>query len=151
MRHKNMKNNHPLETIHFFSTKQTIGYPKNATIYYQTVMITLTLADDLELKHYSGVIMSLRASQITGVTIVCSTGCSGTDKRKHPSSASLALCVEFTGDRDNRRIFPCGRSSLYIQCIASVLSISLWARNGSKLKYFHFYGLKKNPSCHHHD
>ena len=31
------------------------------------------------------------ASQITGVSIVCSTVCSGVDQRKHQSSASLAL------------------------------------------------------------
>ena len=40
--------------------------------------------------HYSDVIMSMMASQITGVTIVYSTECSGTGQRKHQSSASLA-------------------------------------------------------------
>ena len=35
--------------------------------------------------------MSANASQITGVTIVCPTVCSGTDQRKHQSSASLAF------------------------------------------------------------
>ena len=39
------------------------------------------------------------AYQITGVSIVCSTVGSGADQRKHRSSASLALCGEFTGDR----------------------------------------------------
>ena len=38
--------------------------------------------------HYSDVIMSAMASQITGASIVCSTICSGVDK-KHQSSASL--------------------------------------------------------------
>ena len=38
-------------------------------------------------RHYSDVIMSATASQITGVSIVCS----GTDRRKHQSSASLAF------------------------------------------------------------
>ena len=42
-------------------------------------------------KHYSDVIMSTIASQITGVSIVCSTICSGTDQRKHQSSSSLAI------------------------------------------------------------
>ena len=35
--------------------------------------------------------MSAIASQITGVSIVCSTVCSGADKRKHQSSASPAF------------------------------------------------------------
>ena len=41
--------------------------------------------------HYSDVIMSEIASQITCVSIVCSTVCSGADQRKHQSSASLAF------------------------------------------------------------
>ena len=35
--------------------------------------------------------MSAMASQTTGVSIVCSTVCSGADQRKHQSSASLAF------------------------------------------------------------
>ena len=41
--------------------------------------------------HYSDVIMYVIASQITGVSIVCSTVCSGTYQRNHQSSASLAF------------------------------------------------------------
>ena len=41
--------------------------------------------------HYSDVIMSAMASQITGVSIVSSNVCSGSDQRKHQSSASLAF------------------------------------------------------------
>ena len=41
--------------------------------------------------HYSDVIMSALVSQITCVSIVCSTVCSGADQRKHQSSASLAF------------------------------------------------------------
>ena len=41
--------------------------------------------------HYSNVILSAMASQITGVWIVCSTVCSGADKKKHQSSVSLAF------------------------------------------------------------
>ena len=41
--------------------------------------------------HYSDVIMSTMACQITGVSIVYSTVCSGADLRKHQSSASLAF------------------------------------------------------------
>ena len=41
--------------------------------------------------HYSDVIMSTVASQITGGSIVFSIVCSGVDQRKHQSSASLAF------------------------------------------------------------
>ena len=44
--------------------------------------------------HYSDVIMSAMASQITGVSIVCSTDCWGADQRKHQSYASLAFMRE---------------------------------------------------------
>ena len=42
-------------------------------------------------KHYGDDIMSAMASQITGVSIVCSTIWSGADQRKHQSSMSLAF------------------------------------------------------------
>ena len=41
--------------------------------------------------HYSDVIMSAMASQITGLSIVSSIACSGADQRKHQNSASLAF------------------------------------------------------------
>ena len=41
--------------------------------------------------YYRDVIMGAMASQITSLTIVCSTVCSGADQRKHQSSASLAF------------------------------------------------------------
>ena len=47
--------------------------------------------DDFSTLHYSGVIMSAMASQITGVTIVYSNIYSGADQRKLASSASLAI------------------------------------------------------------
>ena len=42
-------------------------------------------------KHYSDVIMGATASQITSVSVVYSTVCSGADERKYQSSASLAF------------------------------------------------------------
>ena len=45
----------------------------------------------LKLLHCSGGIISAMASQITGVSIVYSTVCSGAEQRKHQSSASLAF------------------------------------------------------------
>ena len=41
--------------------------------------------------HYSDVIMSAMASQITGVPVVCWTVCWGADQREHQSSTSLAF------------------------------------------------------------
>ena len=41
--------------------------------------------------HYSDVIISEMTTQIIGVSMVCSTVCSGEDQRKHQSSASLAF------------------------------------------------------------
>ena len=43
--------------------------------------------------------MGAIASQITSLTIVYSTVYSDADQRKQQSSASLAFCGEFTGDR----------------------------------------------------
>ena len=42
-------------------------------------------------QHYSDVIMSAMASQITGISTVYTTVCLGADKRKHQSSVSLAF------------------------------------------------------------
>ena len=41
--------------------------------------------------NYNDVIMSAMASQIIGVSIVCLDVCSGSDQRKHQSSASLTF------------------------------------------------------------
>ena len=49
------------------------------------------VADDNFKNHYCDVIMGAMASQITGITIVCSTVYSGADQRKHQNSASLAF------------------------------------------------------------
>ena len=43
------------------------------------------------LPHYNDVIMSTMTSQITGISIVYSTVCSGAHQRKHQGSASLAF------------------------------------------------------------
>ena len=47
--------------------------------------------------HYNDVTMGAIASQITSPTFVYSIVFSDADQRKHQSSASLALCGEFTG------------------------------------------------------
>ena len=45
-------------------------------------------------KHYDAVIMTMLASQITSLTVVCSIVYSGANQRKHQSSASLAFVRE---------------------------------------------------------
>ena len=47
--------------------------------------------DVQHISHSNDVIMTLMASQITSICIVCSTVCSGTDQRKHQRSTSLAF------------------------------------------------------------
>ena len=81
--------------------------------------------------HYSDVIMSAMASQITGVTIVDSTVCSGADQRKHQSSASLAFV------RGNDRWFPAQRT----RNADNVLMTSLWCGMFCWL----FYSFFKTP------
>ena len=66
--------------------------------------------------HYSDVIMSAMASQITGLTIVDSTVCSGADQRKHQSSASLAFV------RGTDRWFPAQRTR-------NADDVSIWWRH----------------------
>ena len=45
-------------------------------------------------KSLNDIMMSGMASQINGISIVCSTICCGADQRKHQSSASLAFVRE---------------------------------------------------------
>ena len=59
--------------------------------------------------YYSDVIISVMASRITGISIVCSADYSGTDQRKHQKSASLVFVRRTTGDwllPVTRKIFP---------------------------------------------
>ena len=49
------------------------------------------MSDECQQRHYNGVIMSMKASKITSLTIVYLGVYSGEDLRKHQSPASLAL------------------------------------------------------------
>ena len=60
------------------------------TLAYKTTFLEGNFRDALE-PHYSDVIMSAIASQITSLTIVYSTVYLDADQRKHQSSASLAF------------------------------------------------------------
>ena len=67
---------------------------KFCSIHYQdNYIVSVTAYSDVyaPLVHYSDVMMSAMGSQITGVSIVCSTVCSGAYQRTHQSSASLAF------------------------------------------------------------
>ena len=61
--------------------------------------ITFPRLQSVTVYHYSDVVMSAMASQITGVSIVCSTACLGAVQRKHQSPASLTFVRESAGDR----------------------------------------------------
>ena len=55
------------------------------------IMVALRMVFSTCSSHYHDAIMGAMASQITSLAIVYTTIYSGTDKRKHQSSASLAF------------------------------------------------------------
>ena len=57
----------------------------------ESLLYRLTWRYTVKDPHYTDVIMSAMASQITDVSIVWSAICSGADQRKHQSSASLVF------------------------------------------------------------
>ena len=67
------------------------GYTTLSKWRYSTVFGDIMNTLPIHLLHYSDVIMSTMASQITNLTIVYSNVYTGTDPRKHQSSASLAF------------------------------------------------------------
>ena len=69
--------------------------------------------------HYSGVIMTPMASQITGVSIVCSIVCSAGTQMIYQSSALLALCE---GNPPGTSGFPLKRPS-------DAENVSIWWRH----------------------
>ena len=89
--------------------------------------------------HYDDVIMNEIASQITSLTIVYSTVHSGADRSKYQSSASLALCGKFTGDRWISRTngqyrgkyFHLMTSSCHVVCciILVIITVFLYSRD----------------------
>ena len=68
--------------------------------------------------HYSDVLMDAMSSQITSLTIVCSTVHSAADQRKHQSSA---LLVSVTGESVTWKMFP-------FDDVSMILSQPKWAR-----------------------
>ena len=70
-------------------------------------------------QHYSDVIMGIMASQITCISIICSTVGSGADQRKHQSSASLAFVG---GNSPVAGEFPTQR-------VSNTENVSIWWRH----------------------
>ena len=77
--------------IHIHVIKQLFSTYSDCTRIWKSMHACRQLEHEMPADHYCDVIMSVIASQITGVSIVYSTVYSGADKRKHQSSASLAF------------------------------------------------------------
>ena len=110
-----------------------------------TMQMSVTTRERITLHrsiHYSGVILSAMASQITRVWIVCSTVCSSADQRRHRSSASLAFVkgihqwlVNFPHKGQvTRKIFPFDDEILFLTKITlhiTLLSGLSYQNNGT--------------------
>ena len=82
--------------LHLMNKTQFISRPfgmgvSNHRFYNLNKTDVPDIVEELFCTYYSNVIMSAMASQITGVSIVCSSICFDADQRKHQSSASLAF------------------------------------------------------------
>ena len=73
---------------HIFSNP----HPLSVNVTFSQIILYLVLCGENRL-HYNDVIMGAMASQIINLKIVYSTICSGSDQRKHQSSASLAFVM----------------------------------------------------------
>ena len=76
--------------FHFYDTKYTMA---RLSVGKTNISYELFNSDSLQSMsfHYSDIITSPMTYQITGVSMVYSTVCSGEDQRKHQSSVSLAF------------------------------------------------------------
>ena len=74
---------------YFYKTNHEYQLKSNQYLIIQILVFCVHVT--IVLHHYSDIIMSMMASQITSLTIVYSTVYSGADQRKHQSSASLAF------------------------------------------------------------
>ena len=84
----------PYPPLHHFMTEMCTCLIQNGALWRIHLMYCEICEMGLfqsSLKHYNDVIMSTMVSQMTGVSIVCWTVGSGTDQRKHQSSASPAF------------------------------------------------------------
>ena len=132
----------------------SFGWSMYETSRYRCRAISMTFTQRLPTgcKHYSGVIMSAMASQITSLTSVCSTVYAGAYKRKHQSSASLALVrgIPRRKDQQHGKCFHLMTSSWGIFnrklwfCVAVQLRHQLLLRSISYIKMiWYFVGFHK--------
>ena len=101
-----------------------------STLLLFTVSIILAL-------HYSDVIMSATASQITCVSIVYLTICSGTDQRKHQSSASPAFVKGIhQGPVNSPHKGPVTRNKANLRDLIAATSLEILLKIGFKSSIF---------------
>ena len=134
------KNDADIATLGPHATEGGIGALKSVPCEYS--------CDD----HYSDVIMSAMASQITAVSMVLSTACSSADQRKHQSSASLAFARGIHRWPVNsphkgpvtRKMFPFNDVIMTLSLGTFILMrFQLWCKYG-----LHFNRCQINRSCH---
>ena len=65
--------------------------PQTMVRVFKAPFVIFSIGDIFISTHYNDNIMSVMASQITSVSIVCLSVCSSRDQRKHQSSVSLAI------------------------------------------------------------
>ena len=85
--------NHVIVFISFGSLEYLIKekYSHEIICMHTSCSFPKSIKTSMYRNHYSDVIIRMMASQITGVSIVYSYVCSGSDQRKHQRSASLAF------------------------------------------------------------
>ena len=77
--------------LHKFQLVKIKSYIDSLMPYKRRRHVVDIMTATLFVRRYSDDRMSAVSSQITGISMVCSTVCSGTDQRKHQSSALLAF------------------------------------------------------------
>ena len=106
----------------------------------------LGIAEITQNYHYKDIIMSAVASQITSLTIVYLSVSSGTDQRKHQSSASLVFVAgEFPPQRaSNAENIPFDDVIMFMEHLEPVLC-QTWLIHGSLIKQGKLCSLQSCP------
>ena len=100
----------------------------------EVAVVTISSATGDYKIHHSDVIMIAMASRITSVSIVYPAACSGTDQRKHPSSASLVFVRPVTGE------FPAQR-------VSNAENVFIWSHHHESMTAFPFFGVSRFTLC----
>ena len=85
----NLSNNFAHYSMKYFVYYSILLVITKEQLQHITTHVCCSRSAVFEWQHYIDIIMSVMASQITSVSIVYSTVCSGVDQRKYQSSASL--------------------------------------------------------------